>query len=88
MKNEAVIGGITVAGQPTEDELRAMGGGRFARVIDIRRDDEPGNVSGAVLAEGGPAYTAVPWTIDTVTAAEIRRIRDAIDATPGPVLVH
>jgi len=85
MKNEAVIGGITVGGQPLADELAS---GRFATVVNIRRDDEPGNDTAAML-EGTPAaYTAVPWSIDTVTSADIARIREAVEAAEGPVLIH
>jgi hypothetical protein len=46
MKNETTIGGITIGGQPSADEL---GAGRFATVVNIRRDDEAGNVTGELL---------------------------------------
>jgi protein tyrosine phosphatase (PTP) superfamily phosphohydrolase (DUF442 family) len=85
MKNEAVIDGITVGGQPTADELT---GGRFASVINIRGAEEPGNDTAALLAGSGVAYTSVPWTIDTVTPADIERVRAAVDAAGGPVLIH
>jgi protein tyrosine phosphatase (PTP) superfamily phosphohydrolase (DUF442 family) len=85
MKNEATIGGITVGGQPSEAELRS---GRFGTVVNIRGDAEEGNVTGAVLAGTDVAYTSVPWTIDTVTAADIVRVREAVDAADGPVLIH
>jgi protein tyrosine phosphatase (PTP) superfamily phosphohydrolase (DUF442 family) len=85
MKNEAVVGGITVGGQPTEGELRS---GRFKKVVNVRLDAEDGNVTGAVLAGSDVPYTSVPFTIDTVTNDDIRRIRDAIgDGTEG-VLLH
>ena len=85
MKNEAVVGGITIGGQPSEDELTS---GRFKKIVNVRRDAEEGNVTGAVLAGGEVPYTSVPSTIDTVTNDDIRRIRDAIgDGTEG-VLVH
>ncbi len=85
MKNEAVIDGITVGGQPTADELAD---GRFASVINIREAGEPGNDTAALLADSGVAYTSVPWTIDTVTPADIERVRAAVDAAAGPVLIH
>ncbi len=85
MKNEAVIDGITVGGQPTADELA---GGRFAAVVNIRRPEEPGNDTAELLAGTDVAYTAVPWTIDTVTADDIARVRAAVDAANGPVLIH
>ena len=85
MKNETVIGGITVGGQPSAEELTS---GRFATVVNIRQDDEEGNVTAGVLAGSDIAYAPVPWTIDTVTNDDIVRIREAVDAAAGPVLIH
>jgi protein tyrosine phosphatase (PTP) superfamily phosphohydrolase (DUF442 family) len=85
MKNEAVVGGITVAGQPTEDELRS---GRFTKIVNVRGDAEPGNITRDVLAGSDVSYTSVPFTIDTVTNDDIRRIRDAIGDTTDGVLLH
>jgi protein tyrosine phosphatase (PTP) superfamily phosphohydrolase (DUF442 family) len=85
MKNETVIGGITVGGQPSAEELKP---GRFTTVVNIRQDDEEGNDTAAVLAGSDVAYAPVPWTIDTVTNADIARIREAVDAADGPVLIH
>ncbi len=85
MKNETVIGGITVGGQPTAEQLTS---GRFATVVNIRGTGEDGNITGDALAGTEIAYTHVPWTIDTVTNEDIARIREAIDTSQGPVLVH
>jgi len=85
MKNEATIGGITVGGQPSAEELKS---GRYGSVINVRRHEEPGNETGAVLAGGAVGYTAVPFTADTVTEADIVRVREAVDAATGPVLIH
>ncbi len=85
MKNEAIIDGITVGGQPTAEELA---NGRFSSVINIRGDDEPGNNTAALVAGTDIAYTSVPWTIDTVTPDDIAKIRTAVEAADGPVLIH
>ncbi len=85
MKNETVIGGITVGGQPSAEELTS---GRFTTVVNIRRSDEEGNITDAALEGSGIAYAHVPWTIDTVTNEDIARIREAVDAAEGPVLIH
>jgi protein tyrosine phosphatase (PTP) superfamily phosphohydrolase (DUF442 family) len=86
MKNEAVIGGITVGGQPSAEELRS---GRFTSVINIRHDDEIGNISAGALAGSGVAYASVPYTSDTVTEDDIDRIRDLVDQSGGSgVLIH
>lgn len=85
MKNEATIDGITVGGQPDASELSSN---RFRSVINLRRDDEPGNVTAELLAGQDAAYTPVGWTIDTVTKDDIARVRAAVDAAGGPVLIH
>ncbi|HEY4442254.1 MAG TPA: sulfur transferase domain-containing protein [Candidatus Elarobacter sp.] len=85
MKNEANIGGITVGGQPTRDELES---GRFGTVVNIRGAGEEGNDTAQLLAGSDVAYAAVPWTIDTVTPDDIDRIRDAVASSEGPVLIH
>jgi protein tyrosine phosphatase (PTP) superfamily phosphohydrolase (DUF442 family) len=85
VKNEARIGGITVGGQPSAEELTS---GRYATVVNIRHDDEAGNDTAAVLVGSDVDYVPVPFTIDTVTPDDIRRIRDAVEASTGDVLVH
>ncbi len=85
MKNEAIIDGITVGGQPTAEELKS---GRFASVINVRGADEEGNDTGAILAGTDVSYTAVPWTVDTVTKDDIAKVRAAVDSADGPVLIH
>jgi protein tyrosine phosphatase (PTP) superfamily phosphohydrolase (DUF442 family) len=85
VKNEAVIGGISVGGQPSGEELTS---GRFKKVISIRGSAEEGNITGDVLAGSDVAYVSVPWTIDTVTNGDIERIREAIAASDDAVLIH
>ena len=85
MKNEAIIDGIIVGGQPSAQELNS---GRFGTVVNIRGHDEPGNDSAALLAGSDIAYTSVPYTADTVTNDDIARVRAAVDEASGPVLIH
>ncbi|MBV9439536.1 MAG: hypothetical protein JOZ24_06060 [Candidatus Eremiobacteraeota bacterium] len=85
MRNEATVGGVTVGGQPSADELRS---GRFRKVINIRTPGEEGNDTAEVLAGSDTPYVHVPWTIDTVTNADIDRMRDAFDAGEEGVLIH
>jgi protein tyrosine phosphatase (PTP) superfamily phosphohydrolase (DUF442 family) len=85
MKNEAIIGGIIVGGQPDAADL---GSGRFAHVINVRPDDEPGNNSAELLRGSNAAYTSVPYTGDTIGVEHVERIRAAIDAHPGTTLIH
>ncbi len=62
--------------------------GRFKTIINIRGAAEEGNDTGAVLACTDLSYTSVPWTIDTVTKEDIERIREAVTAGQGTVLIH
>jgi len=85
MKNETVIGGITVGGQPSAEELTS---GRFTTVVNIRRDNEEGNITADALAGTDITYRHIPWSIDTVTNEDIEEIRETVDAAKGPVLIH
>lgn len=85
MKNEATIDGITVGGQPTAEELAS---GRFGTVVNVRLPTEPGNDTATMLAGKDVSYTAVPYTGDTITKDDIVRVRAAVDAAGGPVLIH
>src|ERR1700736_4631013 len=53
VKNEAVIGGIVVGGQPDAADVQS---GRFACVINCRPDDEAGNVSAELVRGTDIAY--------------------------------
>jgi protein tyrosine phosphatase (PTP) superfamily phosphohydrolase (DUF442 family) len=85
VKNEAIVGGITVGGQPSAEELTS---GRFSTVINIRGNDEDGNDTVAILAGTDVTYASGPWTIDVVTKADIEKIRQAVDNADGAVLIH
>ena len=84
MKNKTVIGGITVGGQPSAEELTS---GRFKTVINIRRASEEGNITADALEGSDVVYTAVPFTSDTVTVDDIDRIAGAA-GDGGEVLIH
>lgn len=85
MKNETVIGGMTVGGQPTREELTS---GRFGTIVNIRLPEEPGNISREALAGSDVDYQDVPYTGDTVTGEDIDRIGEIVDRAGGPVLIH
>lgn len=85
MNREAVIGGITIGGQPSPEELRS---GRFAHVVNIRLRDEDGNLTSEALAGTPVGYTESPWTAATVTAEDIERIAEAVAGATGDVLIH
>ncbi len=83
VKNEATIGGIVVGGQPDADELA-----RFSTVVNVRLDEEPGNVTADLLRGSATAYTSIPYTGDTIAIEHVEAMRAALDAAKGPTLVH
>ena len=90
MKNEATIGNVTVAGQPTDDELRGLRAQGYSTVINIRMPEELSEPEAPKVEAAGLRYVSVPFTVETLTADHVRRIREAIEgAPPGTkVLTH
>lgn len=90
MKNEARIGGITVAGQPTDEELRALRSQGYGLVINVRMPEEQDEPERPKVEAAGLRYVSIPYTGTTVTADDIRQIRKAIEGAPAgsKVLTH
>jgi uncharacterized protein (TIGR01244 family) len=88
MLNEAKVGGILVAGQPTEAELKALKQSGYTTVINVRMPEEPGQVDRAAIEAAGLDYAAVPYTGATLNAEHVRQVREAVDAAGGSVLIH
>jgi uncharacterized protein (TIGR01244 family) len=85
VKKEGVIDGIVCGSQPDAADLQS---GRFARVINVRPDDEEGNVTAELLRGTSTAYWSVPFTGDTLTREHIERIRAALETGSGNTLIH
>ena len=85
MNKEAVIGGIIVGGQPNASDLAT---GRFKRVINVREDDEAGNVTAELVRGRDVTYVSVPFTGDTLSREHIERIAAALEVEPETTLVH
>ena len=90
MKSESKIGSVTNAGQPTDDELRALKGKGYSLVINARLPEEQADDPEQPKVEAlGLRYVNVPYKGDTLNAGHIRQIREAIQsAPPGEVLIH
>ncbi len=85
MKNEAVIGGIVVGGQPDASDVAS---GRYTTIINCRPTDEEGNVTAALVRETNIRYAAVPFTGNTLAKQHIDEIRAILDTATGTTLVH
>ena len=85
MKNEAIIGGVVVGGQPDAADVRS---GRFSTIVNCRPPDEDGNVTGELVRGTGVAYANIPFTGETLAQEHIDQVRAVLDAAPGTTLVH
>ena len=87
MKNETRIGEFIVAGQPTDDELRALDARGVRLVINVRLPDEQAEPEERLLAPN-VAYASVPFTGATLRAEHVQAVRDAAAASEGSILIH
>jgi protein tyrosine phosphatase (PTP) superfamily phosphohydrolase (DUF442 family) len=88
MNNERRVGAFTVGGQPSEDDLRRLKASGHGAVVNVRMPDEPEQVDESTIKALGLEYASVPFTGPTLSAAHVRRIRDAVDKAGGSVLIH
>jgi len=87
MKNEAMLAGVTVAGQPTDEELRDLQTRGFTTLINLRPAaelDEPE----APKVPAGVTYVEIPFNSETIASEHVAQTRAALEAAAGPVLVH
>jgi protein tyrosine phosphatase (PTP) superfamily phosphohydrolase (DUF442 family) len=90
VRNEATIAGITVAGQPTDEELRALKAQGYSTVINVRMEGEQDEDERPKVEAAGLRYVWIPYNIQTLTADHVRQVREAIDSAPPgtKVLTH
>ncbi|MGH7661363.1 MAG: hypothetical protein ACRENA_10690 [Vulcanimicrobiaceae bacterium] len=90
MNGEAKIGPHVVAGQPTDEELEGLGSQGYSTIINVRMPGEQDEPEGPKVEAAGLRYVAVPYTIQTMTRDDVRKIREAIEGAPpgSKVLTH
>jgi len=92
--NEATIrkvaDGLFAAGQPTRSQWPSIRERGVVTVINLRPDREmAGRDEAAEVASAGMAYRQLGVAgIHDITDANAARLREWIDESPGPVLVH
>jgi uncharacterized protein (TIGR01244 family) len=84
---------LSVAKQPAVEEFGEIAGAGFSALINNRPDGEdqlqPGSAAEAKAASAaGLAYTHIPVTGATITAADVHKFHEAVEAADGPVLAH
>ena len=85
---EAIIDGITVAGQPTDDEIKQLAERGFKTLINVRLPDEMDEPEAPKAAAAGLTYLEVGFVGGTVRPDHVKRVRQAVDASTGPVVIH
>ena len=89
----AVTRKLSVMGQPAFADFASLKRRGFAAVINNRSDgeapDQPGSRAEELAAtEAGLAYVHLPVTSTGITKDDARRFKEAIAASPGPVVAH
>lgn len=90
MEAKQINSKISVAGQISPDDLKALKAQGFAAVINNRPDgespDQPSSAEmEAAAREAGLAYYAIPLGREGVSPDMVERTRQALDETVGPV---
>lgn len=93
MRSVKITDKLSVAKQPAIAEFGEMAAAGFKAVINNRPDGEdqaqPGSVAEQhAAATAGMAYSHIPVTGATITAADVQTFQKAVDAVDGPVLAH
>jgi uncharacterized protein (TIGR01244 family) len=94
MQAQAITPGITVADQPTGDEIRALPDEGYVGVINLRQDGEPEQPlstaeEGTRVRGAGMDYLSVPVGGPALSEEGVRQVHDFLDRhAAGRVLVH
>ena len=92
MKNEQqIVEGISIAGQPTADELKNLAGSGYRTVINLRGEGEEGaGADEERLVEGaGVNYSSIPISPQTIDDNAVTRFIQALDSEDGrPAVAH
>lgn len=84
---------ITVGGQPSRDELRALGDNGFRAVINLRTENEEDqplspDEEAQVVRDAGLDYAHIPVSADSLSEHDVDAFRERLDELPTPVFVH
>jgi uncharacterized protein (TIGR01244 family) len=89
----AITRKLWVMPQPSIDAFEGLAERGFVTVINNRPDGEDANQPGSLAEEkaaraAGLSYTHLPVTSAGITENDARRFREAVNASPGPVVAH
>jgi protein tyrosine phosphatase (PTP) superfamily phosphohydrolase (DUF442 family) len=86
MKNEAMVGGQVVCGQPTADEYGRLAGQGYTDVINNRMPEEYDG--GLPVMPPGLIYHSIPFTVATLSRDHVEKTRAVLKSSKGKVLIH
>ena len=92
MKNERkIVTGLTIAGQPTAQELENLSASGYRTVVNLRDDNEPGSLPDEerLVESAGLSYASIPVSSGTLDDPTVQRFIQAVDSDDAqPALVH
>jgi uncharacterized protein (TIGR01244 family) len=93
MKPIAVTEKLAVVAQPTLSDFQEFKRQGFTTVVNNRHDGEDPNQLGSAAEEAaaraaGLGYVHIPVTSTGMTDEDARRLGEAIEQAPGPVVAH
>ena len=88
MKNEAMIDGVVVAGQPSDEEIGKLAERGITTLINVRLRQELLEPEGPKAEAAGLEYVEVPFNGDTITFADVHRVREAVERAPDSSAIH
>ena len=88
-----IDGRVSTGGQPSEAHLAQLHADGIRTVINLRRPGEQNQpldpaAEGDAAKRAGLAYVNIPVDPKNLSAAQVDAVAQAIQASPGPVLVH
>ena len=93
MKSVAVTQKLAVAPQPKLSDFQEFKRQGFTTVVNNRPDGEEPSQPGSAAEEAaaraaGLGYVHIPVTSTAMTEDDARRLKEAIEQAPGPVVAH
>jgi len=80
---------LLVGGQPTKEQLDRLAELGYTTIVNLRRQDEEGNLDLATIEESGLDYVHIPVAgAEDLDEEHARSLSEAIAAAEGKVVVH
>lgn len=92
MRNERKItAGLTISGQPTEEEMKGLTSRGFRTLVNLRTTTEDGALPDEerIAESSGLNYAAIPMTTEDMDDIAMHRFTQTLDSVHGqPAVIH